>query len=158
MAGVRLSAFFLLGVTSALVASGCGQSTPENLGRVSGQVTLDGQPLPGALLTFVPVTPGGSTSLGKTNESGDYTLSYSGSINGAEIGQHRVTITTYSGGDTDAEPPQPKVPEKVPAKYNYQSELTAEVKAGSNTIDFPLKNDGPIMAVPPESGDGCGGQ
>ncbi len=137
--------------------AGCGPDRPDNVGRVTGRVTLEGAPLPNAMITFAPVQPGGSTSLGKTNDDGKYTLGYGGDVQGAEIGEHRVTITTYDSGSEDADPPRPKVLEMVPAKYNYQSELKAEVKAGSNEIDFPLKNDGPVVPEPPQSSCGCGG-
>jgi hypothetical protein len=147
-----------LSALAAMILTGCGPDMPDNVSRVSGTVTLEGQPLPGALVTFVPQKQGGSTSLGKTDDVGKYTLSYGGDIQGAEIGSHKVTITTYSSGSPDSDPPLPKVPEKVPLKYNEQTELTADVKAGDNTIDFPLKNDGPIRPEPVESSCDCGGE
>jgi len=107
-------------------------------------VTLAGEPLPNALVTFAPVTQGGSTALGKTNADGSYTLNYAQGIDGAEIGQNRVLIHTYDAGNPDSEPPRPAVPEKVPARYNSQTELKVEVKAGSNTFDFPLES-GPVV-------------
>ena len=142
------------GLLLSTLLAGCGGApTPSNVGRVSGHVTLEGQPLPSALVTFSPVEQGATSSLGRTDEDGNYTLVYAQGVDGAHIGQHRVSITTFDEGDPDGDPPRPAVAEKVPAKYNYQTELTADVKAGENSIDFPLKNDGPILATPPEEPD-----
>ena len=139
------------GVLASALLAGCGDmETPANVGRVSGRVTLEGQPLAEALVTFSPVEQGATSSLGRTDQDGNYTLVYAQGVEGAQIGQHRVSITTFDEGDPDSDPPRPAVAEKVPAKYNYQTGLTADVKAGENSIDFPLKNDGPILAAPPE--------
>ena len=53
-------------------------------------------------------------------------------------------------GDPDAEPPKPKVAEKVPAKYNSATELKETVKAGANTFDFELQSGGKIVEPTPE--------
>jgi hypothetical protein len=127
-------------VCSAFI--GCG--SPENVGQVSGKVTLDGHPLAGARVRFTPKATG-SPSSAITDASGNYSLVYTRDINGAEIGEHTVSISTYSKGDADAEPPKPSVPEKVPAKYNTKRELTRTVKAGSNTINFELESTGKIV-------------
>ncbi|MCI0360415.1 MAG: DUF4198 domain-containing protein [Planctomycetaceae bacterium] len=137
------------GIPLVLAVAGCGASAPANVGRVSGQVTLAGQPLPDALVTFIPVKQGGSTALGKTDASGNYTLNYASGIDGAEIGPNRVSITTYAPANPDSDPPRAGVPEKVPAKYNLKTELTADVKAGNNTIDFSLEA-GPVVQPGPE--------
>jgi hypothetical protein len=147
-AAVRVLTGSIMG--SLLVAMGCGDSgTPANVGRVSGRVTLEGQPLAGALVTFAPVKQGGSTSLAKTDSAGKYTLGYASGVSGAEIGENRVSVSTYDEGNPDSDPPRSAVPEKVPTKYNSKTELKVEVKAGSNTFDFPL-DSGPV--VQPGSG------
>jgi len=146
----RLAAWFrwpcahslLLAVAAACL--GCGGSGPSNVGQISGRVTLDDQPLDGALVTFAPVQPGGSTAVVRTDSNGRYASE-------VEVGEHVVSIVTYSAGNPDSDPPRPSVPEKVPVKYNYKTELKADVKSGSSTLDWPLKSDGPIMAKPPEA-------
>ena len=135
---------------AVLASAGCGGGGDSNVGKVSGTVTLDGQPLPNALVTFTPKV-GGSPSYGRTDESGEYELSYTRDQQGAVIGEHTVTITTYDAGDPDEEPPLPAVPEKVPTKYNLQTTLTEKVDAGSNTIDFELDSQGRIVQPRPES-------
>ena len=125
---------FLLGLVA-----GC---TSGNMGSVSGTVTLDGKPLPNATVEFQPVD-GTRPSYGVTDENGYYTLSYTHSQSGAEVGKHKVKIST-GGEDEDEQGNAIIIPEKVPAKYNYSSELIREVKPGSNTIDFQLDSNGPI--------------
>lgn len=56
-------------ITCAVVAFvGCGRS---DLGQVTGRVTLDGEPLAGAFVEFVPTGGEGSSSSGRTNERGE---------------------------------------------------------------------------------------
>jgi hypothetical protein len=121
----------------SVLFTGCGSG---NIGTVSGTVTLDAKPLAGAVVRFQP-DAGQSPSSGITDESGQYSLRYTREIEGAEIGDHTVRITTQSLGNPDADPPRPPVPERVPAKYNSNSELKAKVEAGSNTINFPLEGE-----------------
>jgi hypothetical protein len=134
------------------LAAGCG-GTPSNIGKVTGQVTFEGQPLPDATVQFTPVS-GGSPSAGRTDAGGKYDLVYSREVKGAEIGEHLVAITTAERGDPEGDPPRQPVAEKIPAKYNTQTGLKADVKSGSNTFDFEVKNDGPIGAAAPFGGDG----
>jgi hypothetical protein len=121
-------------------SAGCGGSsdTPE-LGEVHGQVKLDGNPLPKAMVKFQPVA-GGRHSSGETDDNGEYELQYSLNAKGALIGKHKVSIST--GSKTDDE----SVPEKVPTKYNVQTELEVDVKAGDNELDFDkLDSKGEIL-------------
>ncbi len=135
----------------ATAFAGCGSGgRPEGVAPVSGRISLGGEPLAGAIVTFLPVKQGASTSLGRTDDEGRFTLLYGGGIQGAQVGQHRVTITTFSRGNPDADPPRPASPEKVPAQYNRDTTLTADVVEGSNTIDFELESSGQIAALPTE--------
>jgi hypothetical protein len=135
-------------VCTGLVVSGCGTSQPSNVGKVSGKVTLEGQPLADALVTFSPVKQGGSSAIGKTDAGGQYSLSYAQGIEGAEVGENRVSISTFDEGDPGGDPPRPQVLEKVPLKYNLRTELVRDVKAEGNTFDFDLKSDGPVIPDP----------
>jgi len=117
---------------------GCG----GNLGKVSGTVSLDGEPVEGALVTFEPQA-GGRMSYGRTDTSGNYTLVYTNEEDGAEIGKHRVIIE----GKADGDPDQGIVnrAEYIPAEYNSQSTLTAEVSGGKQTHDFKLESGGEVV-------------
>ena len=134
-----------------VLACGCSNTGVKNkLGRVSGKVTLGGAPLADALVMFSGIQ-GGSPSAGRTDATGTYALVFSRNINGAEVGSHTVTISTYQPATDD--PPKAEVPEKVPLKYrdpDGKDALKAEVKGGSNTIDFALE-PGPVEA-PKEKG------
>lgn len=113
------------------------------MASVTGKVTLKGQPLPAATITFVG-KDSSSLSRAITDEGGKYELIHSAELSGAKLGEYSVSISTYKPADTDSVPPVPKVPEKVPARYNLQTELKAKVEAGDNVIDFPLE-EGPVV-------------
>ncbi len=120
----------------AITAAGCSGGQYENLGEVSGTITLDGEPLKHAVITFQPT--GGRPAYGKTGEDGKYTMMYTGSQAGATVGMNTVTIT--NGGEKRDEETG-KVwfqKEEVPAKYNSKTTLEYDVKAGSQTHDFEL--------------------
>ncbi|MCR9232813.1 carboxypeptidase-like regulatory domain-containing protein [Gimesia chilikensis] len=125
-------------VTLSLLAAsltGCGgggADTPE-LGEVTGIITLDGNPLSGAEVVFEPAS--GAPSVGKTDESGSYELIYNQDASGALPGQHTVRISKFGepGSPSDTE-------NQIPAKFNANSKLTAEVKAGDNTVNFDLES------------------
>ena len=116
---------------------GCGgpDDRPET-GRVTGVVLLEGKPLPKAQVMFFPET--GRMSQGETDENGKYELIYLRDVSGAKVGNHKVQITTSMRHIGDDGPPTTS-PELVPRKYNVDSELTATVEAGDNTIDFTLE-------------------
>ncbi|MCS7239540.1 MAG: carboxypeptidase-like regulatory domain-containing protein [Thermoguttaceae bacterium] len=133
---------------------GCGSEAPE-LAPVTGKVTLDGQPLPRVIVTFVPVA-GGVSSSGVTNEEGVYELACQLG-KGALVGQHRVYVRSQPPGATGtADVPSEDDPsykpdpyasvraqgfvEKIPARYNTKSELVFEVKKGKNVIDLTLSS------------------
>ncbi|EAQ81283.1 hypothetical protein DSM3645_22866 [Blastopirellula marina DSM 3645] len=122
---------------------GCGgdQIDPEYK-PVSGTVTLDGQPLPDAQISFVP--PGtGSSGSGFTDEYGKYELYYAARRGGAKLGENRVFITKNKpstgkrgefAGVSEADM------EMLPARYNRKTELTATVEDKRNEINFDLKS------------------
>lgn len=155
------SMLFLSGAVVCLALLGCGPSGPE-LGTVKGKVTLYGRPLPNALVTFEP-EGGGPVGTSPTDEEGNFEL-YSAGRKGAQVGNHRVVITTIrppAQADAAQEaaarssddpaymaqahggPAQYKkaeeFKEKIPAKYNTNTELKKEVKSGSNEINLELQ-------------------
>ena len=113
----------------SLVGCGGGGDMPD-LGTVTGVVTLDGQPLSGAQVTFSPES--GRPSTAETGGDGSYTLQFTVDEPGAVVGTHTVRINTAVDGRDD-----PKT-EQVPAKYNSKTELTAKVESGKNELDFDL--------------------
>jgi hypothetical protein len=128
-----------------LLAAGC--SDNSGLSQVRGRVTLDGQPLADATVLFTPVA-GGSTSIGKTDSAGEYSLAYSPDKWGAEPGPHQVWISTASSGDADSDPPLAPTIERVPPHYRQLPGITVEVTAGRNEHDFPLETAGLRTTTP----------
>lgn len=121
----------------ALLA-GCSskESDRPTLGTVSGTVMLDNQPAPRLMVTFSPEE--GRSSVGVTNESGDYELQYLHNVPGAVIGKHKISITTYY--EDDSSPEALRTKEKIPASYNTRTTLTEEVKSGANKFSFDLSS------------------
>ena len=133
--GCRIGVWaFMAGLPLAL--SGCSDTHQP----VTGKVTLDGSPLPDAIVSFMPESEEGIPCFGTTDDEGKYAMQESRDANGAPVGQYVVRITTYREGKPEADPPIPRVREKVPAKYNRDTELAAEVKPGENVFDFELES------------------
>jgi len=107
---------------------GCSGNTKSS--PVSGAVTMDGEPLANAMVSFQPIGKelnSGPGSTGKTNDRGEYALEVVGGGNGAVEGLHKVMIRS---GDAKV---------TIPAKYNVKTELRYEVKPGNNAnVDFKL--------------------
>jgi hypothetical protein len=150
---VRFCIPLLLSAGILCAFPGCGSDV--SLGEVSGTVTLDDQPLPDATVKFHPMRKG-APSAAVTDSTGKYTLQFTREKAGAVVGDHRVEITTFREENPDSEPPTARVAEKVPMKYNVQTELTAKVEDGTNTRDFALKSDGPIQQPDQVPEDDCG--
>ena len=108
---------------------GCGGNHPQ-LAVVRGTVTLDSRPLVGATVVFQPLE--GKVSRAVTDGQGKYELTYLRDIKGARLGAHKVAITT-----ADEHSPR----ELLPARYNKQTTLTAQVESGSNELDFDLNSN-----------------
>lgn len=147
---------FLMSMIVAVTAvsvSGCGGGPGDypDMGTVYGTVTMDGQPLPKASVTFMPTTPGDRNSRAVTDEDGYYELTYSATVKGAKVGQHKVSVATARTGNPN-DPADKPSPETVPNKYNSKTELTATVESGSNELNFEVTSDGEIDALEPTPG------
>jgi hypothetical protein len=106
---------------------------------VKGRITLGGQPLKGGSVVFLP-NPGNPGSASGTEVlDGQYYLPRE---RGLSPGSYKVLISSLpSVPKKEAGPPTtPPAKERIPPRYNIESELTVEVQAESeNTFDFPLK-------------------
>jgi hypothetical protein len=128
---------------AVVIPVGCGGSTS----RVSGVVTLNGQPLEGATVSFTPASGdgggvGGST--GKTDAQGRYTLrTVVGDATGAAVGKHKVTISLYRENPTN---PDQAGTETVPPQYSdpAKTELSYDVQSGgTDQANFALVSPQP---------------
>jgi hypothetical protein len=117
-----------------LTVAGCNRG--PQIAPVSGRVTLDGKPLAAAEVKFEPQS--GRASHGRTNENGEYQMRYTRDQMGALVGEHTVRILSA----TELTLPNGKFelrPQMVPPRYNTQTELHSQVKAGQNNrFDFDL--------------------
>jgi hypothetical protein len=76
-------------LAAAVAATGCNDGRPARV-PVSGEVLIDGKPLPGAFVSFYPLT--GRPSNGRTDSSGRFVLGCFDDADGAQLGTHQVTI------------------------------------------------------------------
>ncbi|MEQ9407248.1 MAG: hypothetical protein RIK87_05955 [Fuerstiella sp.] len=128
-------------VLTASVMTGCGgdPAGPEKF-TVSGQVSLNGEPLPDGDVIFRSAD-GGHAYAGKIQQ-GSFSFE-------AEAGSKQVEIKSYRPvpGKTREDNPGEIVQvteQVVPAKYNDKSELTVSVEAGGdNAFTFELQGDPP---------------
>lgn len=132
---VQQRSLMLLSLTM-LLSTGCSDGGPD-LGTVTGIVTLDGQPLPGALVSLTPES--GRPSAGQTDETGKYELKFTFDRAGAHVGSHVVRITTAQNAENET-----PAKETIPARYNAGTELKAQVEPGANELDFELTSGGPL--------------
>ncbi len=153
-----LSILAVLGVAGFL--SGCGGGGPDDapeLGQVTGTVKVDGKPAPNLNVTFQPKD--GSPAFGTTDESGVYKLMYRGE-EGTEIGPNLVSISTpepkAATDDGCGNPSGKEFLDPIPPKYNSDarnnSDMTKDVKAGSQEFNFDIKSDPNARKA---SGGGC---
>jgi hypothetical protein len=148
----------------AMAWIGCsyGPSQPDyaslGLVQISGTVTLDGRPLPGAAVYFHD-RPNRRYSYGVTDAEGRYSLMLDSRMAGVMPGQKEVEITTLknpaaspvdgpaeAGSEGDDEGDQGGEggkattgrKEQVPSKYNTETTLKFEVTTSDSAVNFDL--------------------
>jgi hypothetical protein len=131
------------------VTVGCDSGDGLNRQAISGTVTLDGQPLSGGAILFEPATNESGTAVGATIRQGAFAISRK---EGPVPGPYRVRI--YSSSATQVPPtvgqtertPRPMV-ERLPPRYNTQTELNADIIAGrTNHHRFDLSSSNSLGA------------
>jgi hypothetical protein len=139
-----LLSLFLLGVCIA----GCGSGSTT--ASVGGRVTYKGKPVANANVSFTPVEGMTRAATGLTDSSGRFTLGTFSISDGALPGKYRISVIargpdrppkpgeTGSGMPGETMPGDPTIPTKYFAPDT--SGLTYEVKRGSNTANFDLKD------------------
>ena len=135
-----LSRFLLAVAVLALVGLGC--SSDSDRSNVKGAVSYNGEPVDDGGIGFLP-EDGSAAQFRATGEivDGHYDLD---SKRGPVPGKYRVeiywnkktgrTITGKSGATRDERQ------QALPAKFNTSTQLKAEIKPGTNTLDFDLKD------------------
>jgi len=134
---------------------GCGSGGGLRVEYVEGVLTLDGEPLSEASVTFVPTSDGPTieTAMGMTNDRGVYKLS---SMNGkpmagAVAGEYKVLVSKVHAesltdgleyGATMGYAVPYRQTQLLPHIYRDMQEtpFSATVKKGKNKIDLELKS------------------
>ncbi len=101
---------------------------------ITGQVTLDGEPIRGATIEFLPDQ--GVSLLAVADEHGKYEVR--GQLRQSAASATYVVRVTTGGEMLNAAGEAVVVSERVPARYNEQSELKIEVSVGNNQRDLLL--------------------
>lgn len=119
---LELPSRVFLSIVLCLFVSGCGGPEGPELVPVSGKILLDGKPVAGALVRFVPDS--GPSSGGETNEQGEFSLIGPGSLPGAITGTHTVTVgCPYNPGQGSSPDGSTQAPSEgpgcsLPLKYS----------------------------------------
>jgi len=133
--GPAQAPFAAAGIALLAALAGCASQT--KIALVAGTVSMNGQPLPQAMVEFQPDF--GAPSYGYTDAEGRFELSYQPHQAGALVGKHQVRITT-AGEKTDPRTDCARqTPEIVPESYNEQTELVVEVVPGKNQVDLRIE-------------------
>jgi hypothetical protein len=134
------------------LASGCGGEKVPPLYSVTGKVTYNGKPVPGATIVFVSDIPYKPKSKkddgdqppmnrpsGKTDDNGEYELFWNDDHVGVPAGKYKVGISgvEFEAGDDEDEVRPNKVPNKYsnPDKSGFKHEVKAD---GDNVFNFDL--------------------
>lgn len=123
-----------LGLLAALVTTGCSKSGPSR-SDVTGTVTLDGQPVEEGEVLFIP-----ADGVGPSDACPIVAGEFKGEV---APGSKRVEINATKDTGEVAADGLPDYRNVIPAQYNSESTLTAEIGEGkASPITFDLKSDG----------------
>lgn len=124
-----------LAVAILFLVTGCGGT-----GDVTGKVTLDGQPLPGGLVTIYDSQEKNLSSM--ISADGSYTVA------GVPLGKGDIIIQTvepYGNPINPLDPPREWFGKyvKIPLRYKDRgkSGFTIDVKRGIQQLDLPLQSE-----------------
>lgn len=109
---------------------------------VSGRVTIDGQPLASAVVTFQPIRdsssepPTATGSVGQTDKDGRFVLRLVDPDQmGALVGEHTVSISSATGPTAEGELPQG---ERVPESWRDGSQRFHVPENGTSDANFEI--------------------
>ncbi|HZZ79894.1 MAG TPA: hypothetical protein VFE62_15350 [Gemmataceae bacterium] len=111
-----------------LIPLGCGPATYE----IKGQVKLDGTPIPDGYISFSPDGDRGASG-GATITNGSYHARVTAGKAKVQITASKMT--PLPEGETNMYGKNEEMRSYVPAKYNSNTVLTANI-TGSATVDF----------------------
>ena len=147
-------------VTVGIALTGCPNSSQPATYRVTGTVTMQGKPVDGAVITFVPTSNEGTAASAITDSNGKYALTTWSAGDGARPGEYRVKVNKQEQTAIDpakvvknltieeeqkiyVENKKPRPPAKslIPSKYQDESSsgLSHTVPNSSSTFDIEIK-------------------
>jgi hypothetical protein len=137
MSRQRVWGSIALAILVGIIQAGCDQGPP--VGTINGDVTFDGQPVKDGHVLFTPVDGMGQTG-GAPVRDGKFQAEK------VPVGKMKVelhgnkVVGKRKAYDTPESPWEDDVAELLPAKYNSKSDLTLEVKKGSQDVKYDLKS------------------
>ena len=123
----------LILLTVAVVAAGCGRGDELPTAPVSGQLTIDGTPIPKGQVVFAPEQ--GRSASGIIQPDGTFVLSTYGDGDGAIVGRHTITVISSEAVE-GADPYDLDSPRRwlVPQRYSNPA---------TSGLSFLVRDDGP---------------
>jgi hypothetical protein len=135
----------------AVAASGCGTKTV----KVEGTVTLDGQPVPGAMVIFYP-EDGGPQANALTDADGAFRLTTFNTGDGAMPGSHKVTVSKQKGKEDTTVGVHPEDPDSMHKAISgaIGKDPRKELNKPPNTLppDYGDKSKTPLKYQVPADG------
>ena len=149
-----------ISVTVGIVLTGCSNSSRLPTYPVTGTVTLQGKPVAGAAITFVPTGSEGEAASAITDSEGKYALTTWRAGDGARPGEYRVKVSKQEQTTVDSskmvrnlsieeeqkiyvESKKPRPPAKslIPSKYqdDQTSGLIHKVEQKPTTFDIKIE-------------------
>jgi hypothetical protein len=140
------AAIVFVGLLTVTLAASCGKSRPEIKGKlplfpVTGKVTMNGQPMPGAIVLLHPIFEFPASAApqrprAKAEDNGTFKLSTYANQDGAPAGKYYVTVSWKESEEGVTSEQLADLPEKAPESFQNPktSGLIVQVKEGENTL------------------------
>jgi hypothetical protein len=154
----NVSLVLSLGMLALGGVAGCGGSGRPALVPATGTVTLNGDPLEGAIIAFQPIAEGQTEFLrpsrATSDAQGKFTLGTYDPEDGIPVGRYKVAIQKRELMDEEIGDSSSEYADTIPMRYKWitpktladpaTSGLEAEVtKSGLNPAVFALESSGP---------------
>lgn len=117
---------------------GCGSSDPYTVVEVSGTLTLDGKPVSGVRMTFVPVE--GRPSIATTDSDGKFKPWYRSNQDGVQTGKLKVKIERADPGDLMMKEARPSASiQLLLERYGHGGKESIEIDVDGPTDDLKIE-------------------
>jgi hypothetical protein len=142
----RRAAIVLVGLLTVSLAASCGKSRTEIKGKLplfpaTGKVTMNGQPMPGAIVMLHPIFNFPADAAPQrphatAGDDGTFKLSTYTSQDGAPAGKYYVTVSWKGSAENVSNEQQADLPEMAPESFQkpQTSGLIVQVKEEENTL------------------------